>query len=461
MSLAPPYRPEPGVHDEAVTTDGSLRPEAAATIEAVLERGPSELAGAVRAGWEHAGVGFTVAGAENGFFVDPVPRVIGAAEWALLETALGQRVRALNAFVDDVYGAREIVAAGAIPARVIESARLLEPRAAGLRPPGGIWIGVAGLDVVRGADGRLRVLEDNTRTPSGMGYAIAARDVVSGELGVGPAAAPRPLDDALGLLGGTLRAVSPARAEPAAIVLTDGPGNAAFWEHRFIAGRLGLPLLTPDQLDARSGRLRRRDGGGPVDVVYRRTDADVIDSPVGELLLEPLAAGTLGVVNGYGTGVADDKLVHAYVEDIVRFYLGEEPRIPSVRTFDLAEGDALAEALERLDELVVKPRHGSGGAGVVIGPHAAPAAIAETRDAIRDHPERYVAQELVMLSTHPTVVDGRLEPRHVDLRPFVFLAEGGRASVLPGGLTRVALTPGTLVVNSSQNGGAKDTWVLP
>jgi uncharacterized circularly permuted ATP-grasp superfamily protein len=405
----------------------------------------------VREGWQRSGVGFSTGNGDGGFFVDPVPRVIGADEWAGLEAGLIQRVRALDAFVADVYGERAIVAAGVVPARVIESARLLERRAEGLRPPGGIWIGVAGLDVVRGADGRFRVLEDNTRTPSGFGYALAARAELAARLAVVPATAPRPLDDALDLLAATLRAVAPREDEPFIVELTDGPENSASWEHRFVAGRLGLPLVTPDRLEVRADRLwLSGEEERPVDVVYRRTDADVIDSPVGELLAGPLAAGTLGVVNCYGSGIADDKLVHAYVEELVPFYLGEAPLLPSVRTFDLAEPDVLAEALDRLDELVVKPRRGSGGSGVVIGPHAAPAAIAESRAALKDNPSGYVAQELVMLSTHPTVVSDRLEPRHVDLRPFVFLGADGGAGVLPGGLTRVALTPGTLVVNSSQ-----------
>ena len=456
----PPYLPEPGFHDEAIAPDGSLRPEADASVRAVLDHGLADLARAVRDGCDAAGVGFAGADGDGGFAVDPVPRVIGAAEWTALEAGLIQRVLALNAFVADVYGERAIVAAGAVPARVIESVSLLEPRALGLRPPGGAWIGVAGLDVVRGADGRFRVLEDNTRTPSGFAYAMAARTALAGALNVAPEAAPRPLDDALDLLAFTLRGAAPRDGDPTAALVTDGSHNSAFWEHRYTAERLGIPLVTAAGLELRGDRLwLRGDHPRPVDVVYRRTDSSRIDSALGALLIQPLAAGTLGVVNCFGTGVADDKLVHAYVETMVRFYLGEEPLVPSVRTFDLAAPEALAEALERIGELVVKPRAGSGGEGVVIGPHAEPRTIAETREAVAEDPSAYVAQELVVLSTHPTVVDGRLEPRHVDLRPFVFLGADGEARVLPGGLTRVALSAGALVVNSSQNGGAKDTWV--
>jgi uncharacterized circularly permuted ATP-grasp superfamily protein len=244
-----------------------------------------------------------------------------------------------------------------------------------------------------------------------------------------------------------------------AAVLTDGRDNSAHWEHERLAEATGLPLVVPDELEPDGdGGLRVR--GGPVlDALYRRTNADELDDHVGRRLAGPWRAGRLGLVNGYGTGVADDKLTHAYVEDMVRFYLGEEPGLRSVRTYDLSAPDALEEALDRLDDLVVKPRGGYGGVGVVICSHAEREDLDRLRAAMREEPASYIAQDLVMLSEHPTVVDGRLEPRHVDLRPFVFLGPGREPRVLPGGLTRVALDAGALVVNSSQNGGAKDTWV--
>jgi uncharacterized circularly permuted ATP-grasp superfamily protein len=252
------------------------------------------------------------------------------------------------------------------------------------------------------------------------------------------------------------------------VVLSDGSANSAWYEHARIARELSIPLVTPADLDSRGGRLTAVVDGRrlPVDVVYRRTDEDRLMGEGGELtavgavLLEPLRAGTLACVNGFGTGVADDKLVHAYVEEMVRFYLHEEPLLPSVQTYDPADPNDRAEVLERIDELVVKPRTGHGGHGVVVGPHARAEDRRRVADAIRERPEDYVAQETIMLSRHPTVIDGRLEARHVDLRPFVFMTpDGGR--VLPGGLTRVALDRGALVVNSSQRGGGKDTWVLP
>ena len=456
------YVPEDGVHDDAIDAAGEARPEARAALEAVLRHDPGRLMRDVHDGCEHAGIGFAAVDGGSGFHVDPVPRVIGADEWAELEAGLAQRVRALNAFVADAYGDRAIVAAGVVPERVLDDAEFYEPAATELHPPGDLWIGVAGLDLVRGADGRFLVLEDNVRTPSGIGYAIGTRAQLAARLEIAPQDAPRPLDEAIGLLGATLRAAAPGAAggEPRLAVLTDGAENSAIWEHRFLASGLGLGIHTPEEMEVRDGRLHIRDGGPRIDVVYRRTDDSRLDSPVGQLLREPLAAGTLGCLNVPATGVADDKLAHAYVEDMVRFYLSQEPLLPSVRTFDLQVDEVLAEALDRMDELVVKPRGGYGGVGVVIGPHADTHDVERTREEVAADPAGYVAQELIMLSTHPTVVEGRLAPRHVDLRPFAFLQPGGDVHVMPGGLTRVALDAGALVVNSSQNGGNKDTWVM-
>jgi uncharacterized circularly permuted ATP-grasp superfamily protein len=400
-------------------------------------RDPAELAAAARAAVEH--VTFGTPGDER-FLIDPVPRVIDAAAWEPLAAGLGQRVRALNAWCADAYGARRIVADGVVPARVIETTDTLEPEVVGTELP--LWVGVAGLDIVRGSDGRFRVLEDNLRTPSGMAYAVVARETTLQLLD--PADAPLPLDDLRALLWRTLQAAA-GMESPRAAVLTDGPDNAAYWEHGRLAEALGVPLLEPDELDVDA-----------VDVVYRRTNADRVDTPVGRLL-----TGRVAVVNAFGVGVGDDKLAHAYVEDMVRYYLGEEPLVRSVRTYDLCVPEVLEEALDRLEELVVKPRDGYGGEGVIICPHAEPADIERIRREVQEAPGDFIAQELVALSCHPTVVDGEVVPRHVDLRPFVFLDGEGSASVLPGGLTRVAFDEGALVVNSSQNGGAKDTWVMP
>jgi uncharacterized circularly permuted ATP-grasp superfamily protein len=367
------------------------------------------------------------------FHLDPVPRVISADDWSVLEAGLLQRVRALDAFCADVYGSRQIVADGVMPARVIDTIDTLEPAMCGVTLDR--WVGTAGLDLVRAPDGRFLVLEDNLRTPSGMAYAVAAR--VTTLMLLQPERPPVPVD---GLRDMLRLALGDGRAA----ILTDGPSNSAYWEHRWLADLLEIPLHEPDGFDPTA-----------FDVVYRRTDASQLDSEVGRLL-----HGRVRIVNAYGVGVGDDKLAHAYVEDMVRYYLDEKPALGSVRTYDLGRPEMAAEVLDRIEELVVKPRAGYGGDGVVICPHAAHEDVVRVRDAVRAAPEDYIAQELVPLSQHPTVVDGAVALRHVDLRPFVFLGPDGSGRVYPGGLTRVALDEGALVVNSSQNGGAKDTWVL-
>jgi uncharacterized circularly permuted ATP-grasp superfamily protein len=443
-------------YDEALLPDGRPREASAAALAAVAGKDPERLVGAVRDRLEQAGVLFR---AEDGGTapLDPVPRVLTAEEWHDVKVGLAQRVKALNAFVADAYGARSIVKAGIVPARVIETAEHYEPAMQGVTPPGGQWIGVAGLDVVRDAEGEFRVLEDNLMTPSGYSYAVAAREAVLSALEPPDADHPRTFDELPDLLGGALHAAAP---EPggAVVVLTDGPENGAYWEHAWAANALGLPLVEPGDLRVEGDVLYH--GAREVAVVYRRTNADMLDSPVGALLDRPLHAGTLGVVNAFGTGVGDDKLTHAYVEDIVRYYLGEEPAIRSVPTYDLARPDHLERALDTFDALVVKPRAGYGGIGVMICPHAEPADVEALRERVRESPRDWVAQPLVDLSTHPTLVDGRLSPRHVDLRPFVFMHGADHPRVLPGGLTRYAVDEGALVVNSTQNGGFKDTWVL-
>ena len=424
-------------------------------------------AAAVQATLDERGVGFGAGRERSPFVVDPVPRVIEAGEWSLLRRALAQRGRALAAFVADVYGERRIVEAGIVPERVIATGDHFEPDLAGRAPARFGWI--AGLDLVRDGDGALMVLEDNFRTPSGIAYALAAREAVDASLPFAPP--PGRLDPrrALALLGDTLRAAAPSGVErPAVALLSDGPENSAWYEHRALAAALDVPVLRPEDLLQRDGRLyARRDAGSPrpVDVIYRRTDEDRLRTPGGEptwiaeLLLEPLLAGTLAVVNPFGTGVADDKLAHAYVERMVGFYCGEEPLIESVRTYDLGDPEVLDAVFPRLDELVVKPRSGHGGAGVVVCPRVSPRTREDVRRKVAAEPQRYVAQELVELSTQPTVCGGRLEPRHVDLRPFV-VGVGAAAETAPVALTRVALTRGSLIVNSSRNGGGKDTWLL-
>jgi uncharacterized circularly permuted ATP-grasp superfamily protein len=441
QGVAPPYEEVPGSASlSAIRRDGAARVRA--RVEARLER---------------AGVHFRSEDGSTDVPLDPVPRVIGADDWHELKIGLAQRVKALNAFVADAYGPRRIVQAGVVPPRVIESADNYEPAMRGVEPPGGLWIGIAGLDVVRDASGAFLVLEDNLMTPSGFGYAVAAREAVLPALDPEPDARPRSVAGAGSLLAGTMAAVAAADA-PHVVVVTDGDSNSAHWEHAWAARELGVALVEPGDLRVDGDRLLH--GSQRVDAVYRRTDADRVDSPVGALLAGPVQAGTLGMVNAFGTGVGDDKLTHAYVEDIVRFYLGEEPAIASVQTLDLARPDHLELALDTLDDLVVKPRAGQGGDGVVVCPHAEPADVERVRETIRAAPRDWIAQPFVPLSTHLTLVDDELAPRHVDLRPYVFMHGADHPRVLPGGLTRFAVDEGAMVVNSTQNGGIKDTWVL-
>jgi uncharacterized circularly permuted ATP-grasp superfamily protein len=413
------------------------------------------------------GVNFGNGDQPSPFVVDPVPRVIAPAEWELLSRGLAQRVQALIAFVADVYGERAIVAAGVVPERVVDSAEYLERAMEGVPISSATY--VAGLDLVRGADGRLRVLEDNLRTPSGIAYAVAARVAVDRCLDIPPPPGRLDPDQTFEVLRDALRASAPAAVdEPQLALLSDGPSNSAWYEHQALARELGIPVVLPHDLSVRGGRVRGRLDDGrmhELHVIYRRTDEDRLRQPNGsptwlaETLLAPLENGKVAVVNPFGSGIADDKLVHAYVEEMVRFYCGEEPLIESVRTYDLGDEGVLTEVLPRLDELVVKPRSGYGGEGVVVCPHASPDDRRAVRHAVKQDPNSFVAQELVEISTHPTVCDGRLEPRHVDLRPFV-IGSGGTAVTAPVALTRVAFTRGSLVVNSSQNGGGKDTWLL-
>jgi uncharacterized circularly permuted ATP-grasp superfamily protein len=444
------YDPE-DVFDEAFEAPGAPRSTYAAVLDRLADRDLDRVVGEVRDRLDREGCRFGRDEEAEPFRVDVVPRLLTSAEWEPLAAGLEQRVRALDAFLADAYGERRIVAEGVMPERILAGAEHFEPELADLPAPR-TRVALAGLDVIRCGDGGFRVLEDNLRTPSGLAYAFAARDAITPLLGNGAVPFERP---AVELLGRALRAAAPCGGEPRVVLLSDGPSNTAWWEHERLADLLGIPLVTLEDLRPAS-----------VDVVYRRTDEDTLRGDDGELtrvggaLLGALRAGTLTCVNALGNGVADDKLVHCYVEDMIRFYLGEEPLVRSVSTYDLTRPGCLEEVLDRLDEMVVKPRAAYGGEGVFIGPAADDAERERIAHAIREDPESWIAQETVYFSRHPTVIDGALEPRHVDLRAFVTY-DGERATAIPGGLSRVAFEEGALVVNSSQGGGAKDTWVLP
>jgi uncharacterized circularly permuted ATP-grasp superfamily protein len=386
---------------------------------------------------------------EGEFLLDPVPRMIAADEWQAVEAGLSQRIRALNSFVVDVYneGGR-ILDAGVVPRRVIETADYYEPELEGRMPE--VPIAIAGLDLVRDRHGRLLVLEDNARTPSGFAYAVVARELLD-EFLPAPDTRRDPAE-VFELLAAALRGAAPPTVDdPHIVLVTDGPANSAWYEHQLVAEKLGLPIARPDELERRGDELLLN--GRRVDVVYRRTDDDELASETGN----KLAGAT--VVNAFGTGLADDKLVHAYVERMIGFYLDEEPLIGSVRSYDLGDEQVLESLLDRMDELVVKPRSASGGEAVHVGPHADAADHQRFVHEVRANPDQWIAQETIALSQHPTVWHGEIALRHIDLRAFVF-ASPQRVTVMPGGLTRVALDPGSLVVNSSQGGGAKDTWVM-
>jgi uncharacterized circularly permuted ATP-grasp superfamily protein len=404
------------------------------------------------------------------FDIDPVPRIIGADEWEGLQHGLIQRTRALNAFLADAYGERRIVDAGVLPARVIEEAEWYEPAmAAAAGGDGGAAVGasVAGPDLVRDANGGFVVLEDNLRAPSGLTYLLAAREILAPLLAAS-GLRPRGLDRAVEELGAAIRAAAPAAAaDPCVVLLSDGPRSSPYYEHRELARRLGAVLATAADLRREGTRLmvRRERGHRQVDVIYRRVDDERLShrdgtvTPLGELLIEPLRAGTLGCANSPGSGLADDKAIHTYVDRMIAFYLDEPVLVPSVPGYDLGDPEQLALALPRIGELVIKPRSEFGGQGVVLGPLARPALLERTAAAVRAEPRAFVAQEPVPLSLHPTVMDGSLSLRHVDLRPFVLTA-GTRISVIPGGLTRFARVEGEMVVNSGRGGGAKDTWII-
>jgi uncharacterized circularly permuted ATP-grasp superfamily protein len=454
--LDPPF-------DEAWARAGVPRPHYQAVMDAVNEIGADALSATVAQALTEGEVTF----GEARFVVDPIPRLITAVEWRCLEMGLCQRARALNRFLSDVYGAQEIVAAGVVPQAALDSAEGFERDLRGTVPHQPWPAAIIGFDVVRAPDGEFLVLEDNLRTPSGFAYALAARTAVLAALGEA-LPSPRSLEPALWeLLGAALRATAPGRpADPLVVVLTDGPDNVAYWEHALAADALAAVLATPDDLVRDGSRLRvaRPDGStSAVDVIYRRTNEDRARDEQGELtpvaakLLEPWLAGSIGLVNAFGNGVADDKLVHSHVEQFVQFYLDEAPLIRSVPTTSVeSDPDQVAD---RLSELVVKPRHGHGGIGVVIGRHSDEGELQGLTRELRKDPSGYIAQPTITLSVHPTVIEGGLAPRHVDLRAFSFAAED--IALMPGGLSRVALEEGALVVNSSQDGGGKDTWIMP
>jgi uncharacterized circularly permuted ATP-grasp superfamily protein len=464
--------------DEMFSEDGGIARPASAPVLAALSRWDAtefetRLARA-NATFQQLGITFTVYGDNRGterlIPFDPIPRVIDAAEWRIIERGISQRLRALNRFLHDVYHERHILRDGVIPTAVVLGAPGYRRQMAGVDVPRGIYIHIAGIDIIRDRDGRLLVLEDNLRTPSGVSYVLENRDVttrIMPDLFAGSSV--RPVHHYPEHLLATLRHVAPAGVrDPMVVVLTPGVYNSAYFEHTFLARRMGVPLVEGRDLVVRDAYVYMRTTRGleRVDVIYRRVDDDFLD---------PLAfrrdsflgipgiffayrSGHVTLVNAIGNGIADDKVIYRFVPELIRYYLGEEPVLEQVETYLPILPDDLRFIERNAGDLVLKAAHESGGYGMLIGREATREQIDEYLERLRADPRSYLAQRTVALSRAPCWVDGRIEGRHVDLRPFALYGED--VTLIPGGLTRVALTRGSLVVNSSQGGGTKDTWVL-
>ncbi|ORE95616.1 circularly permuted type 2 ATP-grasp protein [Acuticoccus yangtzensis] len=403
---------------------------------------------------------------------DLVPRVLTSGEWSAMSRGLEQRVKALNLFLADIYGAGEIIKAGVIPQELVYQNTYYRPEMVGVKVPHDIYTPVCGIDIVRVDADTFYVLEDNLRTPSGVSYMLENREVT---MRIFPDLFSehviQPVDQYPNELLETLQSIAPrtAPSEPTVVILTPGQFNSAFYEHTFLADRLGVELVEGRDLFVRDDVVYMRTTEGPqrVDVIYRRLDDDFLDPlafrPDSVLgvpgLLSAFRAGNVTVANAMGTGVADDKAVYTYIPEIIKFYLGEDPILNNVPTYRCREPDALKLVLDKLPELVVKTVSGSGGYGMLVGPAATKDQIEEFRAKLKADPDEFIAQPTLALSTCPTFVETGIAPRHVDLRPFVLYGSKGIKTVA-GGLTRVALKEGSLVVNSSQGGGTKDTWVL-
>jgi uncharacterized circularly permuted ATP-grasp superfamily protein len=462
------------MHSSSTAQHGDVRTSYAEVYGALARMTQEELRGRTTAladSYLAQGVTFDFAGEERPFPLDAVPRVIGQQEWTGIETGVAQRVRALEAFLADVHGPQNAVRDGVIPARLISSSPEYRREVAGIEPARGVRVHVAGVDLIRDELGTWRVLEDNVRVPSGVSYVISNRRVMAQTLPeLFSRMRIRPVGEYPNRLLRALRKCAPSGVEdPTVVVLTPGVFNSAYYEHTLLARLMGVELVEGRDLFCAGGRvfMRTTTGRRRVDVIYRRVDDEFLDPLVfraDSVLGSPgllLAArlGNVTIANAVGNGLADDKLVYTYLPDLIRYYLGQEPVLPNVDTWRLEDPESLAEVLDRLNELVVKPVNGSGGKDLVIGPQATKAELDVLRRRLRADPRGWIAQPVVQLSTIPTLCDDGLRPRHADLRPFA-VNDGDDVWVLPGGLTRVALPAGQLVVNSSQGGGSKDTWVL-
>jgi len=420
------------------------------------------------------GVTFTVyadtRGTERILPFDLIPRIVPRDEWSLVKRGIAQRVRALNAFLGDIYHEQRILRAGKVPWELIYSSRFFSREMIGVRVPGGIYVHVSGIDLIRGRDGTYYVLEDNVRTPSGISYVLENRDVLKRSFPqLFEHYQPRPVDDYPRRLRNALLNSAPAHAiSPTMVLLTPGIYNSAYFEHTVLARRMGVELVEGHDLIVRDNVvfMKTTKGLQRVDVIYRRIDDEFMDpvyfradSSLGVAgIMDAYRAGNVTIANAMGTGVADDKAVYPYVPAMIRYYLGEEPVLPNVPTFDCSNAKERQHVCDNIAELVVKRTNESGGYGMLMGPQSTALDRERFRAAIEANPREFIAQPIVPLSTHPTIVGETIAPRHIDLRPFVLF--GADIDVPPTALTRVALQEGSLVVNSSQGGGSKDTWIL-
>jgi uncharacterized circularly permuted ATP-grasp superfamily protein len=465
--------------DEMNGTDGRLRPSYQELSAWLAQVPPEVLEQRQREAellFRRIGITFAVYGEaeaqERLIPFDVVPRILSAKEWDTVSRGLEQRTRAINLYIKDIYSKREILREGVVPEDLVFQNPVFRPEMNGQKVPHDIYVFIAGIDIVRVDDDTFYVLEDNARTPSGVSYMLENREIM---LRLFPELFARhrvaPVENYPDELLATLKSVAPttASADPIVVLLTPGIYNSAYYEHSFLADKLGIELVEGRDLLIKDEvvYMRTTEGLKRVDVIYRRIDDDFLDPlafrPDSALgvpgIMSAYTAGNVTLANAVGTGIADDKAVYSYMPDIVKFYLAEEPILKNVPTWRCREPEHLSYVLDKLDELVVKEVHGSGGYGMLIGPKADKATLAAFRDKLKRDPRGFIAQPTLALSTVPTCVEDGLAPRHVDLRPFV-LTGRDRVRIVPGGLTRVALKKGSLVVNSSQGGGTKDTWVL-
>jgi uncharacterized circularly permuted ATP-grasp superfamily protein len=471
------YAPLPRTYDELFFADGTPREDVADLVAELEQLGRLEFMtrqklaeGALFRGGVTFSVYADARGQEKIFPFDLIPRVIPAKTWATIERGLIQRVTALNLFLADLYDGQRILKERRIPEAVVLGTTGYLKELRGIRPREGMYVNIAGIDLIRGPDGDFLVLEDNLRTPSGVSYVIENRLVMKRVFpGVFRRSRVRPVESYPARLGDALMSISPRPpGDSRIVVLTPGPYNSAYFEHSFLARQMGCDLVQGSDLFVHDKRVYVKTTAGPrqVDVIYRRIDDDYLDPAVFREdsilgvrgLIGAYAAGNVSLANAPGNGVADNKAIYPFVPDMIRFYLGEEPVIGQVETYLCARPNECQHVLASLRSMVVKAVDGSGGYGMLFGPRASQSEIEAFAEKIRENPEGYVAQPVVELSTCPTWAEGEAAPRRVDLRPFVL--SGKTTWVLPGGLTRVALHPGSYVVNSSQGGGSKDTWVL-